>query len=305
LCRPRLGAILGEVHNAGRNKLTIMASDALRPFGSWLEQLTAESTGKLGKGIVPVDLEPLGDPADYSDDRVFVQFGLKGEADDPKLAALEAAGHPVLRVTLTDRTQISQEFVRWEIAIATAGAVIGINPFDQPDVESAKVETRELVDAYEKSGKLDLPVEGGQHGDLTFYDGSPSDLATLFDGADYAGFLAYIERAAANEAAIERMRLAVRNKTKRATVSGFGPRFLHSTGQAYKVGTKDAAFLVITREPAPDLAVPGRKTSFGTVERAQALGDAKVLAERGQRVLIVHLQRDDALSQLVDLVTGA
>ncbi|HTI31243.1 MAG TPA: bifunctional transaldolase/phosoglucose isomerase, partial [Sphingomonas sp.] len=301
----QLGAILGEAHNAGRNKLTIIASDALLPFGSWLEQLTAESTGKLGKGIVPVDLEPLGDPADYSDDRVFVQFGLKGEADDPKLAALEAAWHPVLRVTLTDRTQIAQEFVRWEIAISTAGAVIGINPFDQPDVESAKVETRELVDAYEKSGKLDLPVEGGQHGELTFYDGSPSDLATLFDGADYAGFLAYIERDVANEAAIGGMRLAVRNKTKRATVSGFGPRFLHSTGQAYKGGPKGAAFLVITREPAPDLDVPGRKASFGTVERAQALGDAKVLAERGQRVLIVHLQRDEALSQLVDLVTGA
>ena len=210
----------------------------------------------------------------------------------------------MLRVTLTDRAQIAQEFVRWEVAIAIAGAVIGIDPFDQPDVESAKVETRELVDAYEKSGKLDLPAEGGQQGSLTFYDGSADRIAKLFDGADYAGFLAYIERDAANEAAIERMRVAVRNRTRRATVSGFGPRFLHSTGQAYKGGPKGAAFLVITREPAHDLDVPGRKASFGTVQRAQALGDAKVLTDRGQHVLIVHLAHDDALAELVDLVAG-
>ncbi len=299
-----LGAILGEAHNAGRDKLTIIASDALRPFGSWLEQLTAESTGKRGKGIVPVDLEPLGDSDVYGNDRVFVQFKLADEPDDAQLAALEAAGHPVIRVTLASRMQIAQEFVRWEIATAVAGAVIDINPFDQPDVESAKIETRALVDAYEQSGKLDLPEEGGRQGDLTFYDGSASDIAELFDGADYAGFLAYIERDEANERAIEKMRLAVRDRTKRATVAGFGPRFLHSTGQAYKGGPKGAAFLVITREPARDLDVPGRRASFGTVERAQALGDAKVLVDGGQRVLIVHLRREDALDQLVDLVTA-
>ncbi|CAM3062086.1 Transaldolase [Sphingomonas antarctica] len=301
----QLGAILGEAHNAGRNKLTIVTSDALKPFGSWLEQLTAESTGKLGKGIVPIDLEPLGDPADYSADRIFVQFGVAGDADHAKLAALQAAGHPVIRVTLTDLPQIAQEFVRWEVAIAIAGAVIGIDPFDQPDVEAAKIETRELVDAYEKSGQLDLPAVGGEQGDLVVYDGDAAALGKLFDGAEYAGVLAYIERDAAHEAAIEKMRVAVRNRTKRATVAGFGPRFLHSTGQAYKGGPKGAAFLVITREPSHDLTIPDRRASFGTVERAQALGDAKVLTDRGQRVLIVHLKREDALSQLVDLVTAA
>ena len=148
-----LGAILGEAHAAGRNKLTIVASDALKPFGSWLEQLTAESTGKQGKGIVPVDLEPLGAPDAYGDDRVFVQFRLAEDADEAALADLQAAGHPVVRVTLTHRAQIAQEFVRWEVATAIAGAVIGIDPFDQPDVEAAKIETRTLVDAFETSGQ--------------------------------------------------------------------------------------------------------------------------------------------------------
>ena len=298
-----LGAILGEAHAAGRNKLTIVASGALKPFGSWLEQLTAESTGKQGKGIVPVDLEPLGAVEAYHNDRIFVQFRLGNEPDDTKLALLETAGHPVLRVSLTDRAQIAQEFVRWEVATAIAGAVIGIDPFDQPDVEAAKIETRDLVDAFEKSGQLDLPA-GATEGELTFYDGSAADLTKLFDGAEYTGFLAYIERDDANEASIEKMRVAVRDRTKRATVAGFGPRFLHSTGQAYKGGPKGAAFLIITREPSRDLTIPDRRASFGTVERAQALGDAKVLLERGQRVLIVHLNRENALGQLVDLVTA-
>ena len=298
-----LGAILGEAHAAGRNKLTIVASETLKPFGSWLEQLTAESTGKQGKGIVPVDLEPLGAPEAYGDDRLFVQFRSAEEADDAGLTAFQTAGHPVIRVTLTNRAQIAQEFVRWEVATAIAGAVIGIDPFDQPDVEAAKIETRVLVDAFEKSGQLDLPT-GTDDGALTFYDGTAADLAKLFDGAEYAGFLAYIERDDANEAAIERMRVAVRDRTKRATVAGFGPRFLHSTGQAYKGGPKGAAFLVITREPSHDLSIPDHRASFGTVERAQALGDAKVLVERGQRVLIVHLKREDALGRLVDLVTA-
>jgi transaldolase/glucose-6-phosphate isomerase len=161
-----------------------------------------------------------------------------------------------------------------------------------------------LVDAYEQSGALDLPDVGGEQGDLIFYGGNAGDLAKLFDGANYAGFLAYLERDEAHETAIEAMRVAVRNRTKRATVAGFGPRFLHSTGQAYKGGPKGATFVVITREPAHDLTIPEHRASFGTVERAQALGDAKVLKDRGQRVLIVHLKREDALGQLVDLVTA-
>ncbi len=316
----RLGVLIGEAARAGRDKLTILAEPPLAPLGAWLEQLLAESTGKQGKGIVPVDLEPLGAPEAYGNDRVFVQFALAGAgggADSAKLDALAAAGHPVVRITLDTPLLIGQEFFRWEVATAIAGAVIGIDPFDQPDVEDAKVATRTLVDAYEASGALDPEQPIAENADFALYaskgqslSGSPASLLADHFGAlipgDYAGFLAYIERDDADTAALTAIRVAVRDAKRVATVAGFGPRFLHSTGQAYKGGPAGGVFLTITREPDPDLAVPGRKASFGAVQIAQARGDTDVLAERGRRVLRLHLKPGGGgLQALVTAVLAA
>jgi len=316
----QLGAVLGEAHNAGRDKVTIMTSPALRPFGAWLEQLLAESTGKEGRGLVPVDLEPLLPVEAYGQDRVFAVLTLAGDTD-AELAAtadqLASAGHPVIRFTLAHKDQIGQEFFRWEIATAVAGAIIGIDPFDQPDVEDAKVKTRELVDAYEQTGKLEPEEPFATSGAISFFsDGDtrfdvtdPEDvLRAHFSSAtagDYVGFLAYVERDEEHEAAIADMRAAVARARGVATVAGFGPRFLHSTGQAYKGGPRSGVFLEITRDPKPDLAIPGRKASFGTVQLAQARGDLAVLASRGQRAIRVHLADGDvrALLALVQRAT--
>ncbi len=300
----RLGAIIGEAALAGRDKLTIVASPALAPFGAWLEQLLAESTGKHGKGIVPVDLEPLGDPEAYGADRLFVQLQLAGDPDpavEARLDALIAAGQPVVRIALARRELISQEFLRWEVATAIAGAVLGINPFDQPDVEAAKIAARRIVDAYERSGSLGVELPLAENDDLAVF-GAETGLSALsvsellrahFVGlrpGDYVGLLAYLERNDANAAAVSSLRAAIRDALHVATVAGFGPRYLHSTGQAYKGGPAGGTFLTITRDPSQDLAVPGRKASFGNVQLAQARGDMAVLAERGRRVLRVHLK---------------
>jgi transaldolase/glucose-6-phosphate isomerase len=314
-----LGAIIGEASVAGRDKLTILTSPELEPVGAWLEQLLAESTGKHGKGIVPVDLEPLSPAEDYGTDRIFAVLSLKGDEDadlDAHVDALIAAGQPVVKIGLSDKALIGQEFFRWEIATAIAGAVIGIDPFDQPDVEDAKIKTRELVDAYEKSGSLAPETAFHEDADIAFFapgehEFAPSDpveilrthLASANPG-DYVGFLAYIERNDEHEAAIARMREAVVEARGVATVAGFGPRFLHSTGQAYKGGPKSGVFLEITRQPDPDLSIPGRKASFGNVQIAQARGDLDVLAERGQRVLRVHMKTGD-LGKLEALVNEA
>ena len=299
----RLGAIIGEAARAGRNKLTILSSERLKPLGAWLEQLLAELTGKQGKGVIPVDLEPVGDPAAYGEDRLFVHLQLKGDDDcelEARVAALEAAGQPVARITLAEPTLIAQEFFRWEIATAVAGAIIGIDPFDQPDVEAAKVKARLLVEDYERTGTLDLPEPILREGQLSFFAAEGASDATalfkaLFDRltpGGYVGFLTYIERTEAHEAALIGMRTAVRDARRVATVAGFGPRFLHSTGQAYKGGPAGGVFIEITRRADPDLAIPGNRASFGTVQLAQALGDLDVLTERGRRSLRIHIDGD-------------
>ncbi|UAJ10541.1 bifunctional transaldolase/phosoglucose isomerase [Polymorphobacter megasporae] len=301
----RLGVILGEAALAGRNKLTIINSGSFEPFGSWLEQLIAESTGKQGRGILPVNMEPMGTLELYGNDRLFVHFQVQ-DADDLTLKAqldtLVAAGQPLVRIMVADVGQIGQEFFRWEVATAIAGAIIGIDPFDQPDVEDAKIATRELIDAYEATGTLaaEEPIASTPDFDV-FVAGNmqfaPADAAALLklfftslQPGGYVGFLAYIERDAINEAAIAAMRVAVRNAHLCATVAGFGPRFLHSTGQVYKGGPDGGTFLTITRDPEPDIAVPGRRATFGTVQLAQARGDMNVLAKRGRHVLRVHLR---------------
>jgi transaldolase / glucose-6-phosphate isomerase len=301
-----LGAILGVAATHGRDKLTVLASPGAAVLGPWLEQLLAESTGKLGRGIIPVDGEPAGPPAVYGSDRLFAYLRLASDPEDAAVAALEAAGQPVVRITLSETAQLGQEFFRWEMATAVAGAIIGINPFDQPDVEAQKVKTRELTAAYEKSGAL--PAEAPlltSDGVALYADpkNAAAVRATSLAGAlkahlgrvaagDYVALLAYIDRNKAHTEALQRLRRMIRDKTRAATCLGFGPRFLHSTGQAYKGGPNSGVFLQITCEDGADLAVPGQKYGFGVVKAAQARGDFDVLAERGRRLLRVHLPAD-------------
>jgi transaldolase/glucose-6-phosphate isomerase len=319
-----LGAILGTCQRRGRDKVTIIASKGIADFGAWLEQLLAESTGKLGKGIVPFDAEPLGAPAVYGADRVFAYLRLAADQDQEQeraVAALEAAGQPVVRITVSDVMQLGQEFFRWEMATAVAGSIIGINPFDQPDVEAAKVKTRDLTEAYEKSRALpDLRAFFEGEGIKLFAD--PRNEAALKSQAttlaaalkahfgrigagDYAALLAYIDRNPADIAAMQRLRRMIRDRTKAATCVGFGPRFQHSTGQAYKGGPNSGVFLQITCDDPEDLPVPGHSYTFGIVKEAQARGDFEVLAERGRRALRAHITGDlaaglDRLSRAIE-----
>jgi transaldolase/glucose-6-phosphate isomerase len=305
-----LGTILGVAANQGRDKLTIITSPGISDLGAWLEQLVAESTGKIGKGIIPVDREALAKPATYGNDRVFAYLRLQtkpNKAQDAAVEALEKAGHPVVRISLPNVYNLGQEFFRWEIATAVAGAIIGINAFNQPDVEASKIETKKLTSEYEATGKL--PPEA------PFFEGSGIKLyadekntAALKGGAtltsvlqthlqrikpgDYFAVLGYITMNDAHERALQKNRHAVREKKKVATVLGFGPRFLHSTGQAYKGGPNSGVFLQITCDDAVDLPVPGQKYTFGVVKAAQARGDFAVLAERGRRALRVHLGKN-------------
>jgi transaldolase / glucose-6-phosphate isomerase len=320
-----LGTILGLAAKAGRDKVTIIASPGIADIGAWLEQLLAESTGKQGKGLVPVDGEPLGPPERYGADRLFAYLRLGGaaeEAQEAALAALERAGHPVLHLEVADRSHIGQEFFRWEIAVAVAGAIIGINPFDQPDVEASKAKTRELTAAYEKTGSLppETPLFSDR-GITLFADPrnaqalaaavrEPSLVGWLaahlgrLGPGDYAALLAYVERSERHHAALQAIRLLIRDGKRVATCLGFGPRFLHSTGQVYKGGPNSGVFLQITADDAEDLAIPGRAYSFGVVKAAQARGDLDVLAERGRRALRLHLGPDVAagLAALQDAV---
>jgi len=311
-----LGAILGSAARAGRDKLTIVASPGVYDLGAWLEQLIAESTGKLGKAIIPVDLEPLGAPAAYGDDRLFVYVRLATDASaeqDAAVDALEAAGQPVVRLAMPSKADLGAEFFRWEIATAVAGAVMGIHPFDQPDVEASKIATRALTSAYEETGVLPseapafvadgiaLYTDAEQARALAAAAGSPATLEgwlrahlTRLGPGDYAALLAYVERNAAHLDALAAMRRTVFERTGCATCVGFGPRFLHSTGQAYKGGPNTGVVLQITCDDAAEIAVPGQKYTFGVVKAAQARGDFQVLIERGRRALRVHLGADVA-----------
>jgi len=309
-----LGIVLGTAAKSGRDKVTIVTSPGVSDLGAWLEQLLAESTGKQGKGIIPVDREALGPSDVYGNDRVFAYLRLGSAPDaeqDAKVAALEKAGQPVIRVSVADVYDLGQEFFRWEIATAVAGSIIGINAFNQPDVEASKIVTRNLTSEYEKSGSLpaEAPVldDGGiklftdmkNEDALAKTAGSDKSLvgylrahfATLGKG-DYFALLAYTQMNVAHEAQLQKMRHALRDKKRVATCLGFGPRFLHSTGQAYKGGPNSGVFLQITCEDAADLPVPGQKYTFGVVKAAQARGDFQVLAERGRRALRVHLGKD-------------
>ena len=312
-----LGTILGVAANQfGRDKVTIIASPGVSALGAWLEQLLAESTGKAGKGLIPIDREALGKPAVYGGDRIFVYLRLQSAPDaaqDRAVEALEQAGQPVVRIVVDDPYDLGEEFFRWEIATAVAGSILGINPFDQPDVEASKTATRRLTAEYEKSGTLpaETPIFTGE-GIKLFTDeknaaaltktvaGNPTLTGYLkahlnrLGAGDYFALLAYVEMNAAHTQALQAMRHAVRDTKRVATCLEFGPRFLHSTGQAYKGGPNTGVFLQITCDDAVDVPVPGQKYTFGVVKAAQARGDFQVLLERDRRALRAHLGADVA-----------
>jgi transaldolase / glucose-6-phosphate isomerase len=304
-----LGIVLGSAAKLGHDKITFVASPAIYDLGAWLEQLIAESTGKQGKGIIPVDREEPTGPEGYGSDRVFAYLRYE-PAPDPNqeahVAALEKAGQPVIRIAVNDTYDLPREFFRWEIATAVAGSIIGINAFNQPDVEASKIETRKLTTEYEQSGSLpsEKPIFE-QAGIKLFAD--PKNASALGAGnlgghlkahldrikpGDYFAVLGYIQMNATHEARLQEIRDAVRDAKQVATCLGFGPRFLHSTGQAYKGGPNSGVFLQITCDDAKDLPVPGAKYTFGIVKAAQARGDFQVLADRGRRALRIHLGKN-------------
>jgi transaldolase/glucose-6-phosphate isomerase len=310
-----LGTILGVAANAfGRDKMTIVTSPGISALGAWLEQLIAESTGKEGKGLIPIDREPLGAPTAYGDDRIFVYLRLSSAPDaaqDESVEKLERAGHPVVRIAVDDPYDLGEEFFRWEIATAVAGSILGVHPFDQPDVEASKIATRKLTAEYEKTGALpqETPIFTGDGIELFTDEKNAAALTDLVKGnrtltgyleahldrlraGDYFALLAYIEMNEAHERALQEIRHGVFDARHVATCLEFGPRFLHSTGQAYKGGPNSGVFLQITCDDAVDVPVPGQRYTFGVVKAAQAQGDFQVLVERDRRALRVHLGAD-------------
>ncbi|MEO1392200.1 MAG: bifunctional transaldolase/phosoglucose isomerase [Cyanobacteria bacterium J06634_5] len=317
-----LGTLLGVAAKRGRNKLTLIASPGIAGIGAWLEQLLAESTGKEGLGIIPIDQEPLGDPHTYGVDRLFAYIRLDAAPDseqDNAIAALIAEGHPVIQIKVAETYQLGQEFFRWEMATAVAGAILGIHAFNQPDVEASKIATRELTDDYEKTGSLPPETPLLEEGALKLFTDEANaaalhkivendrtvkgylraHLKRLTEG-DYFALLAYIQMNEPHQEILQSIRQTVRdrlahpseNRKQIATCLGFGPRFLHSTGQAYKGGPNSGVFLQITCDDAVDIAIPEQRYSFGVVKAAQARGDFQVLAERQRRALRVHLGSD-------------
>ncbi len=290
-----LGALIGSLAVAGHNKLTIVASPGIHDLGAWLEQLVAESTGKIGRGVIPVDREALAAPEVYGSDRIFAYARLESAPDaeqDRAVNALAEAGHPVIRIPVSDAYQLGAEFFRWEIATAVAGSILGINPFDQPDVEASKIATKKLTTAFEETGTLPQEAPTAEANGLQWF-GDLHGLLHSIGAGDYFALLAYIEMNPAHEAALQAIRTRVRDAKRVATCLGFGPRFLHSTGQAYKGGPNTGVFLQITADAgANDLQVPDQKYTFGIVKAAQARGDLEVLRERGRRAVRVHLGSD-------------
>ncbi len=309
-----LGLILGVCHKHNREKLTIFTSPEIYDVGAWLEQLIAESTGKKGVSIIPIDREAPLSADDYDDDRIFAFVKLKGSNDesiDAKIDLLESSGFPVVRMTLDEKANLGQEFFRWEFATAVAGAVMGINPFDQPDVEAAKIEAKKITSAYEETGTLPNEEPFYEEDGIKLFTsdeylqslnklvGDKKSLAKYLNSHiehieeyDYFAVLAYIEMNAENEELLQKIRHYVLRRELCATCLGFGPRFLHSTGQAYKGGANNGVFLQITSEDAADFEVPEQKFSFGVVKAAQARGDFQVLLNRNRRALRVHLGKD-------------
>lgn len=307
-----LGTVLGGLAAEGRDKVTFAISPEISAFGYWIEQLIAESTGKEGTGILPVEAEVLGSPARYGTDRVFVSMNLAPTADsftETELRALETDGHPVLRYKLQDRLEIGGEFFRWEFATAVAGAVLKIDPFDQPNVQESKDNTARLIQQYIDTGRLPEDAPQLPEGPLSLYcesalagtvlagstaQSSIWDVLSIFfklaRAHDYVAIMAYLQRSATSTASLNLIRGLLGDNLKAATTVGFGPRFLHSTGQLHKGGPNKGVFLQITCEDRQDLPIPGERYSLGTLKQAQALGDLQSLIAHGRRVLRIHIK---------------
>jgi len=303
-----LGTILGAAHRLGRDKLTIFTSDKIYDLGAWLEQLIAESMGKNNVSIIPVDREMI--QGEYGNDRVFVYLSLKDAPQNYAVEDLEKQGQPVVRIELDDLKNLGQEFFRWEFATAVAGSLMKINPFNQPDVESAKIEARKITEEYEETGQLPVETPFFEADGIKLFsdERNVAELDSLVGEKtlanylkahfnrikenDYFALLAYLEMNSENEMSLQDLRHEVLDKFKVATCLGFGPRFLHSTGQGYKGGANNGVFLQITSDDAIDFAVPEQKFTFGVVKSAQARGDFQVLLNRGRRALRVHLGTD-------------
>jgi len=324
----RLGVTLGTLALSGLDKLTLHFSPEISTFGWWVEQLVAESTGKEGLGILPVEGETLGTPSLYGNDRVFIQVHLAGgnnAASEAHLRTLEEAGHPVLRWELQDAMDLGSEFFLWEFATAVAGAVLAINPFDQPNVQESKDNTQRIIRRYSETRRFDEGMPAAHEGPLSLYcspemtqtlltggaglppSSLPTALASFFRMAqprDYAALLAYIDRSPANGAALDAIRVCLREKLGVAATIGFGPRFLHSTGQLHKGGANNGIFLQITAQDSADIEIPGASYSFGTLKRAQSIGDMEALIMRGRRAVRLHIEGDlaDGLLRLAHIV---
>jgi hypothetical protein len=283
-----LGAAMGALANEGRNKLTLVMSPRVAALGYWLEQLLAESTGKQGRGIVPVEGEPVGRPESYGQDRVFVNVRVNGEPEDEAVRALAEAGHPVITLVMRDALDLGGEFLRWELATAVAGSRLGIDPFDQPNVQESKDNTKRVLAQYAAERRLpEAPaVAAGEAGEAI-----SGLLGSRHDGS-YVALMAYTTRTDASEAALRAVRQHVRDTTGLATTAGYGPRFLHSTGQLHKGGPPVGLFVQIVQRDSVDVEVPGEPYGFSTLKQAQALGDLESLRSRSYPVVRVELGGD-------------
>jgi glucose-6-phosphate isomerase len=301
-----LGLAMGAAATSGRDKMTLICPPALDAFGLWVEQLIAESTGKHGKGIVPIAGEPIGDPAVYGDDRLFVRMRLDGGAGhDARDAAVRAvaARTPTVDIDLAGPHALGAEFVRWEIATAVAGAILAINPFDQPNVQQAKDATNALLKEYRSSGRLPNPVADQTLGTTgltltktaraALADSGAAAILTLLQPGDYFALLAYVGPDPALFEELQALRRAVRDRARVATMFGYGPRYLHSTGQLYKGGPGSGVFVLISTPPVEDVPIPDQPFSFGTLELAQAVGDFASLDAANRRAVHVHLPSPD------------
>jgi len=312
----QLGAAMGELALVGRDKITFFASPKIEAIGMWIEQLIAESTGKLGQGILPVVGEAMAEAATYGNDRVFVYLRLAGDNNaqlDGQINVLEAAGHPVIAIYLDELEDFGQEFFRWEMATAATGAVLKLNPFDQPNVESAKIKAKELMAAFEQQGFLPTESPTLDYDDIDAYGPVVGETVTEALQAfvsqarpgDYICLMAYVPYNAATEAAMNELRLALRDKLRVATAIGFGPRFLHSTGQLHKGDANKGLFIQITHTPVTDVAIPGEKYTFATLVAAQAQGDYNALKENNRRLIRFHIQQADVPAAIRKLIPAA
>ncbi len=320
----RLGALIGAAALAGADKLTLLTSDRLRPLGYWIEQLVAESTGKEGRGIVPIEGEPLGRVSDYSDDRCFVVLRLAGDNNDQLeevASSLEAANHPVATIELPQVSAIAGEFLRWEVAVALAGAVLGINPFDQPNVQESKDRTAAILKEVERTGalrrgtprlRLEDEIELHAGDGIWLRLGRPDSVEAAIEAflglarpGEYMALLTYIARSKQQEAWVTDMRRMLRDATHLPVLQGYGPRYLHSIGQLYKGGPPAGLFIQVTHSPSPDLPIPQAAWSFGVLEAAQARGDFEALDARGKPALGFHLtgEVDAGLAALEEVLS--